>query len=171
MPEKDTEAIGGILSSILANPKLMETLSSLMRPSATDAAEEAAPVEEAAPAGDAEEARAASAAPSLDIASMLSSISPEAIAALPNVVSMLSPLFGGAATETSASPKEKEKETPTEATAVLVPRKHLGHSSGEHVHLLLALKPYVSHGRREMIDNIIRLSRFADMIRKMGGNF
>ena len=95
---------------------------------------------------------------------MLSSVSPEAIAALPNVVSMLSPLFH------KEEAKSEEKPPTAEAFAALVPSKH-GGGLGEHVHLLLALKPYVSNGRKDMIDNIIRVSRFADVIRRMGGIF
>lgn len=159
MAEKDTEALGGILSSMMANPKLMEALSSLMQPSAAtgvgarERATEKAVTEETAAGG-----------PALDIASMLSSVSPEAIAALPNVVSMLSPLFH------KEEAKSEEKPPTAEAFAALVPSKH-GGGSGEHIHLLLALKPYVSNGRKDMIDNIIRVSRFADVIRRMGGIF
>ena len=47
---------------------------------------------------------------------------------------------------------------------------HSGGKSGTHrTALLLALKPYLSEGRCEMIDAIVNLSRLGDLLGKPGG--
>lgn len=164
MSEMDTEAVGGLLSSILSNPAILSTLSSLMQTTAPPAEAETRNADE--PEGEKEKDADGNTAPSenippMDIASMLSSINPEMLTKIPEMMSMLAPLLS------SKQSSAKKEPPPTAVHTVAAPQKY---HPGERTQLLVALKPYVNRDRGDMIDNIVRISRFADVIRSMGGD-
>ena len=97
---------------------------------------------------------------------------------LPDVIAALSPILNGDKREntesTEKSSLEKDKREDSEnienATAEVL-KKDSGNilsmlaGGGRSSKLLLALKPYVSRERRDMIDTIVRVSQIADIIK------
>ena len=97
---------------------------------------------------------------------------------LPDVIAALSPILNGDAkgntesTEKSNHEDNKPKDAENiENTTAEVFKKNSGNilsmlsGSGRSSKLLLALKPYVSKERRDMIDTIVRVSQIADIIK------
>ena len=69
---------------------------------------------------------------------------PDSLGISPDAIAALSPLLGMLTGKGGATKKDDDRAC-----------------------LLRALKPYVSHGRREAIDTILQLSRLSDMLRHM----
>lgn len=84
--------------------------------------------------------------PSADLLSGLLS-NPALLTQLPSMMAMLGPLMGGGESKSGSSSSPPKKHGPDHRTA-----------------LLLALKPYLNDGRREMIDYIVNLSRLGDQL-------
>ncbi len=110
------------------------------------------------------EATAQASAPTSDILSAILS-NPDLISKLPTIISTVKPILemlGGAtkASEpqtvpTAASSTEKEVFAPTKG------------GQDRRAALLCAMKPYLSHDRREAIDYIIKLSRLGDVLKSL----
>ena len=97
---------------------------------------------------------------------------------LPDVIAALSPILNGdkrentGSTEKSGLEKDKREDSENiESATAEVLKKDSGNilsmlaGGGRSSKLLLALKPYVSRERRDMIDTIVRVSQIADIIK------
>lgn len=112
-------------------------------------------------AGNAGEAEQASASPSAaplsgPAADVLGGIlrDPSVMAQLPAMMAMLRPMLSG-----GEEARQNEDGEQGQATG----KKH---KSDHRTALLLALKPYLSDGRREMIDYIVNLSRLGEILNR-----
>ena len=85
--------------------------------------------------------------------------------ALADVISLISPLVSG--DQESEKVKNEEKELPKSETdsAKSTVVASLGKSIAKNAGLLIALKPYLSKERCQMIDGIIKISQLADIIK------
>lgn len=117
-----------LISTIMSNKELMEKISSIVGTS------------------DEEKGTGESPKAPTDLGAMLSD--PNIMAKLPEVISVLRPMFGGGA----------QNEGPKNASA---------HASDRRMALLCALKPYLSPRRCEAIDYITRISKFGDMMKNL----
>lgn len=78
-------------------------------------------------------------------------ITPEMMQKLPQMMSVLAPLVGGAGKEKSSGGSAKE-----------------GHEGEKRKRLLAALRPYLSDGRRDAVDQILKVTEMTDLLGTLG---
>lgn len=78
-------------------------------------------------------------------------ITPEMMQKLPQMMSALAPLVGGAGKEKSSGGSGKE-----------------GHEGEKRKRLLAALRPYLSDGRRDAVDQILKVTEMTDLLGTLG---
>lgn len=78
-------------------------------------------------------------------------ITPEMMQKLPQMMSALAPLMGGAGKEKSSGGSAKE-----------------GHEGEKRKRLLAALRPYLSDGRRDAVDQILKVTEMTDLLGTLG---
>ena len=78
-------------------------------------------------------------------------ITPEMMQKLPQMMSALAPLVGGAGKEKSSGGSAKE-----------------GHEGEKRKRLLAALRPYLSDGRRDAVDQILKVTEMTDLLGTLG---
>lgn len=83
--------------------------------------------------------------------SAMPAITPEMMQKLPQMMSALAPLVGGAGKEKSSGGSAKE-----------------GHEGEKRKRLLAALRPYLSDGRRDAVDQILKVTEMTDLLGTLG---
>ena len=78
-------------------------------------------------------------------------ITPEMMQKLPQMMSALAPLVGGAGKEKSSGGSAKE-----------------GREGEKRKRLLAALRPYLSDGRRDAVDQILKVTEMTDLLGTLG---
>lgn len=78
-------------------------------------------------------------------------ITPEMMQKLPQMMSALAPLVGGAGKEKPSGGGTKE-----------------GHEGEKRKRLLAALRPYLSDGRRDAVDQILKVTEMTDLLGTLG---
>lgn len=78
-------------------------------------------------------------------------ITPEMMQKLPQMMSALAPLMGGAGKEKSSGGSAKD-----------------GHEGEKRKRLLAALRPYLSDGRRDAVDQILKVTEMTDLLGTLG---
>ena len=78
-------------------------------------------------------------------------ITPEMMQKLPQMMSALAPLVGGAGKEKSSGGSAKD-----------------GHEGEKRKRLLAALRPYLSDGRRDAVDQILKVTEMTDLLGTLG---
>lgn len=78
-------------------------------------------------------------------------ITPEMMQKLPQMMSALAPLMGGAGKEKSSGGSAKE-----------------GHEGEKRKRLLAALRPYLSDSRRDAVDQILKVTEMTDLLGTLG---
>ena len=78
---------------------------------------------------------------------------PAMLEKLPQIMSMLSPML--------SSPTSAQPSTPAHSTGVT------SHHGTDRDHLLLALKPFLSHERQEAVDAILRIARLGVLLKQL----
>lgn len=78
-------------------------------------------------------------------------ITPEMMQKLPQMMSALAPLVGGAGKEKSSGGSAKE-----------------GHEGEKRKRLLAALRPYLSDSRRDAVDQILKVTEMTDLLGTLG---
>lgn len=156
MAEAQTPDLEGMLKSLLDDPTkmaqlrtVMQTLGSAGEESGSDNSDGETP---SAPAG------------SL-LGGMLSN--PALLSQLPTIMEMLHPLMNSStatAAGADSTPARESGSDESKPTSALPATKHK--PPDHRTALLLALKPYLSDGRREMIDYIVNLSRLGDLLNR-----
>ena len=146
-PTSNTE-LSSALSSVLSNPALLKSIGGLLGTSGGDDTPKA---------------------PTADgLSSVLSN--PALMAKLPEVMAMLKPMLSATdsvktdnAEPNAASPSDSSAENAS--IAVSAPKKRPPTDCRDD--LLLALKPFLSPGRCEAVDTIIRLSRLGTVLKHL----
>ena len=136
------------LSALLANPQLLSRIGELLggARSAPAEKEESAPVEGAA----AQTSATASSPPIDGLGAILSD--PAMLERLPQIIAVMKPLLGAIPpTEQKAPPTVSITESPALCRE----------------HLLLALKPFLSPGRRDAVDSILRISKLGAVFKQL----
>lgn len=137
-----TSPLSGMLSALLSNPELMESLKAAMQSTATPTSAEKAPSTESAGT-----AVLASTTPAMNadgLATVLSN--PELMAKLPSIMTMLKPMMDG---------KKEEKQESA----------HKKSSEDYRNELLCALKPFLSPERRNAVDAMLRISQLGSVLK------
>ena len=122
IPNMSAEELQGAVQSILSNPAFGQILGQLQ--------------------GKGEEEQKNPAMPT---------ITPEMMQKLPQMMSALAPLVGGAGKEKSSGGSAKE-----------------GHEGEKRKRLLAALRPYLSDGRRDAVDQILKVTEMTDLLGTLG---
>ena len=159
MAEAQTPDLEGMLKSVLDDPAKMEQLRTIMGTLGST--------------GGGADSETDGSSPSVPVGGLLSGLlsNPAVLSQLPAMMEMLRPMMNGGAAASavpaSADPGDgKDGGDDGEskpAGAHPVPRRR---SPDHRTALLLALKPYLNDGRREMIDYIVNLSRLGDILNR-----
>lgn len=152
MDEQDHSApnteLSTALSSVLSNPALLKSIGGLLGTGGGDHTPKA---------------------PTADgLSSVLSN--PALMAKLPEVMAMLKPMLSasdGDKTDDAESNAETPSDTPAEDAAIAVSASKKRPPTDCRDDLLLALKPFLSPGRCEAVDTIIRLSRLSAVLKHL----
>ena len=100
---------------------------------------------------------------------------PEILTKLPSIIASVKPIIemlgkaGSAtvATATSGDTKEPSNESTSISAAKLKESSSSQKGADSRTALLCAMKPYLSEGRREAVDYIIKLSRLGDILKTL----
>ena len=136
-PSSEASPLSGMLSSLLSNPEMMEKLRAMVGQLPSVGEPSAPSASEPSP----------SPIPADGLATVLSD--PKLMSELPQIMTMLRPMLGAAAPTVSPSPKKERNAEDCRND------------------LLLALKPYLSPERCEMVEYLIRVGRISDLLRAL----
>ena len=146
-------------SALLSDPSALASVAQLLSSMQKTAPEPSAPPPSPEPPPPESAAGEGNSAPAPDLTGMLGSLlsRPEVLSALPQIVSMLSGLGGGAAAPPTATPSllgalgQKEHKPPP-----VLDRRCA---------LLSALKPYLPEDKRTAVDTVIRVIEIMSLIK------